>query len=192
MCAGDLGMYRVMPWSYPPISGGSSGGFSPDDSGTGGGVSVLHSFRMGDDSTIWLYSVDGIGTTSNDLQISFRFIEFEIENVQGVSSVAYEFDLEKLELWRYSTLKAEDMTSKVTSCSINWVSKPPFDTLTNDSSGVNIPLHVFLGESQTWNDILLENLTGTFRLVSKDEDGETIRADSFRFSGKLDEGRPTS
>lgn len=44
MCAGDLGMYRVMPWAYPPISGGTSGGFSPDGStseggGSGGGSS---------------------------------------------------------------------------------------------------------------------------------------------------------
>ena len=30
MCNGDLGMYRVMPWAYPTISGGSSGGSSVD------------------------------------------------------------------------------------------------------------------------------------------------------------------
>ena len=28
MCNGDLGMFRVMPWAYPTISGGSSGGTS--------------------------------------------------------------------------------------------------------------------------------------------------------------------
>ena len=30
MCNGDLGMYRVLPWSLPPILGGSAGGFVTD------------------------------------------------------------------------------------------------------------------------------------------------------------------
>lgn len=30
MCNGDLGMYRILPWSLPPILGGSTGGFVTD------------------------------------------------------------------------------------------------------------------------------------------------------------------
>lgn len=94
MCAGDLGMYRVMPWSYPPISGGSSGGFSPDDSGGGSGSGGSH-FLVKTDETVLQFTQGGPIYNSNlQLTVQIQNGKFGFGDLRGIESV-----------WMYGTVK---------------------------------------------------------------------------------------
>lgn len=88
MCAGDLGMYRVMPWSYPPISGGSSGGFSPDDSGGGSG-SGGNNFLVKTDETVLQFLYGGQVYTSSTLKLTIQIEngKFGFGDLRGIDSV---------------------------------------------------------------------------------------------------------
>lgn len=89
MCAGDLGMYRVMPWSYPPISGGTSGGFSPDGSTSEGGESGggSHSdvtFYKGPDTVAEITDVTNM-TQSVSITVSAGYLS--VGNLNGIATI---------------------------------------------------------------------------------------------------------
>lgn len=180
MCAGDLGMYRVMPWAYPPISGGTSGGFSPDGStseggGSGGGStpdpnavfvrtaetkSELYSIVF-DGSKIDLFlhnSMFGIGSLIGLSKINAYFVVDEVYNkVDPSTNIVGRLSNDTVQIW--NTKSYTDL--------INWFT----NTEDAGTSGISVPFAV----AQPYENGM-SKVVGHFHFDGLNSDGVIIRS----------------
>lgn len=170
MCSGDLGMYRVMPWAYPPISGGSSGGFSPDDSNPSG---ASYTLKMGEDSTIRL-GINNITSVKNRLGMQIELTKFEIGSVRGINAIYFAIDIEDLELNANG-----DVTDVISNIVSNSSITIPFDQIVNSTFTMSVQVN--FATSMTSADPAVKYMSSTIRAESKDFDGNTVRTDVFPF-----------
>lgn len=173
MCAGDLGMYRVMPWAYPPISGGSSGGFSPDDSGGGSGSVDSNTVFIENDNS--KTATGGSSrNTADSVTISIEYGRYGVGNLNGIKMIKMFVGIDEL---YFSDDPDYNAVGLISSNPINLRTyNPPFDTLVNstDSNSVLFNMSVTKATSIKANKykfyLLFEGVNA---------DGETIRSSKF-------------
>ena len=174
MCSGDLGMYRVMPWAYPPISGGSSGGFSPDDPGSGSGGN--HTFIMGKNSRIDLVSSNVYTSTLNKLDFVLYLYYFELGNVNNVTSAHVYFQVEKLIVTDDGDITQIITTNPKESEQVLTV---PFDSIVNSYSQAGFTLTC--ARSLTSGSSKIVYIKGRLIMKSQDTNGNVVRTDTFDY-----------
>lgn len=184
MCAGDLGMYRVMPWAYPPISGGTSGGFStnPDQSeegGSGPDTLVLNSdssISIADLSTL---AYNGSDTSKSDtIRVTIWLQKIGLQNVVDLSSLKFTFNVERME-GTISGTKYDFMTiATVTKNSTSLT--PPLDTMVNGTQPMTFDYK--LATTVSYGTVSNKVVSGSLVVDTLNADGSIIRSQSFPVS----------
>lgn len=174
MCAGDLGMYRVMPWAYPPISGGSSGGFSPDDSGGTGGSGSTNSLYVDTSNTTFRFVNEGVWVQNNSnqdyLRITFDYSYLGVGNLNNVSKISRVVEVKSL----YFT---DDPSNNVigylkTTSTVEATDTLPFDQLINGttSSNTSFAFGTVVGKKS------VKSADIVFSIIGYDADGNEVRS----------------
>lgn len=177
MCNGDLGMYRVMPWAYPPISGGSSGGFSPDDSGTGegsgGGSHSDVTFYRDADTIASLYNVQ----YTSSIQFYVSIGSLAVGNLNGITKIARWLVVDEL------YFEDEPTKNAVGDLSTNEIQDgdfvPPFTDWTNSTD--NIQKGINLSVEHTGVKVI--GAVAHMEYRGYNSNGELIRTGSIKLDG---------
>lgn len=173
MCAGDLGMYRVMPWAYPPISGGSSGGFSPDDSGGTGESGSTNALYVDTDNTTFNMSELNIWNNGKADYATPTLIYgyLGVGNLRNVSTVKEILVINDLYL---SDDPSKNVVNLLMSNILEYRTNTlPWDTPINGTTSINgsYKFNTSIDETQT---AVLAHFT--LKLVAYDSDGNEIRS----------------
>lgn len=179
MCAGDLGMYRVMPWSYPPISGGTSGGFStnPDQSEDKEPDTLV----LNSDSSITIPSMTELSSDSSKtdrIRVYVNLTKVGLQNVLDLNSLRFTLKIESME----ATVNSVEYNLKnlITNIEDNRTLTPPFDVMVNSTATLDFDYS--LASTIPYSPLTNQIVSGSLVVDTLNADGEVIRTQSFPVS----------
>lgn len=183
MCAGDLGMYRVMPWAYPPISGGTSGGFSPDGStseggGSGGGSSDPNAiYAKIDGSDLYFdnptYYIDS-ENSRRVFQIDAHAGKLGLQNINEVSMIDSFIVMSEIYL---DTAPSENAVGSFTTTEYRLTHMPVHDSITRYvTNTTDTNTAAFYRPIQ--DDSKIVKFVGSIKFVGYDANGNVVRTNT--------------
>lgn len=183
MCAGDLGMYRVMPWAYPPISGGTSGGFSPDGSTSeggesGGGSSDPNAIYVEIEGSDLYFGDPSANNESNNNRRVFRIPsyvgELGLGNINNVSMIDSYIIMNEVYL---TTDPDNNAVGSFTNTEYKLTHMPVHDSITRHVTNVtDVNTAYFYRPIQ--DDSYIKKFVGSVKFVGYDADGNVVRTNT--------------